>query len=105
MIELDLQRFEKLAQIFNMEFSGGAGVIDDGVQIVPEESPTDLTDDNDDSEQDKNSEEEQLQALEYEELKSIQLNIEEYIAANDLTDTIGTELTGEGLLIRVRTDI
>lgn len=110
MSEMDLKKFERLAYIFNTEFRSGAGVIEDGVDIVPEESPTDLLKDEEgeDEEKDKNENESELdeeQKLEYEQLKSIQESIDGYIVSNDLTDTIGTELTGEGLLIRIRTDI
>lgn len=109
MSEVDLQKFEKLAHVFNTEFHSGGGVVDDGMQIVPEPTPVDMIEDKksekDESEEEEEKELEELQVLEYEELKAIQMNIEEYINANDLADTIGTELTGEGLLIRVRTDI
>src|SRR5690625_7403840 len=32
-------------------------------------------------------------------------NIEEYITTNNITETLGTKLTSEGLLVTVRTDI
>lgn len=107
MSEIDVQKFERLAYIFQSEFMSGAGVIDDGVSIVPEESPVDLIEDKKDE---KNQESEEKDSLdpgmqEYEKLLSMQERIEEYIALNSLTETLGTKLTGEGLLITVRTDV
>jgi len=107
MSEIDLQKFQRLANVFNTEFHSGGGVIDDGMQIVPEPSPVDLEEDGEEDEQEEETDEplEEEQVLEYEELKSIQIDIDDYITENSLEDTIGTELTGEGLLIRIRTDI
>lgn len=120
MSEIDVKRFEKLAAVFRTEFSSsGEGIFDDGVSIVPEEEegdivPSEEPDDkeeskseDDDTEENEPDEENQalLQELELEELQSIQREIEEYIAANSLTDTIGTKLSSEGLLVTVRTDI
>src|SRR5690625_1267213 len=109
MSEIDIKKFERLAQIFKTEFTSGAGIIDEEASIVPRDEPLDASED--DSE-DRNKQEEQendelknLKAEEYEELLSIQQSIEDYIATNSLTDTLGTKLTSEGLLITVRPDI
>lgn len=93
MSEIDLQKFERLAYIFQTEFKGGAGIIDEGEHIVPEATPDELLDHDEKDDEDDSLQE--LQALEYEQLKSMQENIDEYIVSNDLADTIGTELTGE----------
>lgn len=110
MSEIDSKRFEQLAYIFQTEFTSGAGVIDDGVSIVPEEKPVQPIDESDKEDEKKEDEEkeDELDALgleEYEELLHMQENIEEYITTNSLTDTLGTKLTSEGLLVTVRTDI
>jgi len=114
MSEIDIKKFEQLAYIFQTEFTSGAGVIDDGVSIVPEEKPVQPIDDTDEEnekeeekEEDKKSEAEldKLGLEEYEELLHMQENIEEYITTNSLTETLGTKLTSEGLLVTVRTDI
>lgn len=102
MSEVDLQKFERLAYVFKSEFMSGAGVIDDGVSIVPEETPVDVIEDKEDEKEDAELQE---SVQEYEKLLSIQERIEDYIALNSLTDTLGTKLTGEGLLITVRTDV
>lgn len=110
MSEVDVKKFERLAYIFQSEFMSGAGVIDDGISIVPEESPVDLIEDKEDD-KDKKGEDEKEEDVpdkgqqEYEKLLAMKERIEEYIALNSLTETLGTKLTGEGLLITVRTDI
>lgn len=103
MSEVDVKKFEQLAYIFKTEFTSGAGVIDDGVSIIPEKGPVKITED--EEEQEEKNEEETAQFKEYQELKMIQEHIEKYIATNSLTETLGTKLTSEGLLITVRTDI
>ena len=103
MSEIDLQKFQRLAYIFETEFTSGAGIIDEGVNIVPEATPDELLDHEQEDEQEDDQALEELQAAqEYEQLKAIQEDIEEYIVSNDLIDTIGTELSGEGLLITIR---
>lgn len=105
MSEIDIKKFERLAYIFQSEFMSGAGVIDDGVSIVPEESPGDQVDEKKEDKKEKKDANIPESVREYEKLLSIQERIDEYIALNSLTDTLGTKLTGEGLLITVRTDI
>lgn len=106
MSEVDVQKFQRLAYIFQSEFMSGAGVIDDGVSIVPEETPVDLIEDLDKEDKEEKEDSQVTEsAQEYEKLLSIQERIEDYIALNSLTDTLGTKLTGEGLLITVRTDV
>src|SRR5690625_2468575 len=111
MSEVDVRKFERLAYIFQTEFMSGAGVIDDGVSIVPEETPVDLIEDEENDENDEMNEHELAEEqedpgiVELEKLLSMQERIEKYIALNSLTETLGTKLTGEGLLVTVRTDI
>lgn len=103
MSEVDVRKFEQLASIFKTEFTSGAGIIDEGVSITPEKTLDNINED--DEEKEEKTEEEIAQLKEYLELKEIQQNIEEYIATNSLTETLGTKLTSEGLLVTVRTDI
>src|SRR5690625_4188510 len=118
MSELDVKKFEQLSYIFQTEFTSGAGVVDEGISIVPEDEPIDTNkkedeeNDGDNSKAkddvDKRSEEDELaklRGLEFDKLRSMQKELEKYIALNSLTETIGTKLTGEGLLITVRTDV
>lgn len=114
MSEVDVRKFERLAYVFQSEFMAGSGIIDEGETIIPEETPADLVEDIEtgkDKDNDKDAEKEEEKdypdegVQEYEKLLAMQERIEEYIALNSLTDTLGTRLTGEGLLITVRTDI
>lgn len=106
MSEIDVKKFEKLASIFQTEFSSSSGLIHDGESIVPEKEPVDENqeDDKEDKEEGEASKETAV-AEEIEQLLAMQESIEDYIAANSLTDVLGTKLTGEGLLVTVRTDI
>lgn len=104
MSEIDVKRFERLAYIFQTEFVGGAGIIEDGMTIVPEDHPIAEEIENE-KDVDKDEDEKQLIKLEIEELLAMKQEIDEYIAANNLADTLETELTGEGLQITIRTDI
>src|SRR5690625_96904 len=96
MSEIDVKKFENLASIFKTEFTSGSGMIDEGVSIIPEQSPVDASEeekeDEDKEEKEKSQEEtiNNLQSKEYEELQSIQRSLEEYIARNSLTETLGT---------------
>lgn len=107
MSETDSRKFERLAEVFQAEFMAGSGIIDDGETIIPEETDDLIEDDetgkDKDHDEEKESTEEGIQ--EYEKLLALKERIEEYIALNSLTDTLGTKLTGEGLLITVRTDV
>lgn len=112
MSEVDVKKFERLAYIFQTEFTSGAGIVDDGVSIVPEETPVDLIEDPEVTEQDENEMEEETEAelnklgvLELEKLMAMKENIDKYIGLNNLTDILATKLTGDGLLITISTDI
>src|SRR5690625_6074137 len=41
MSEIDVKKFEQLSFIFQTEFTSGAGVVDEGISIVPEDEPID----------------------------------------------------------------
>src|SRR5690625_1211392 len=116
MSEIDVKKFEQLSYIFQTEFTSGAGVVDEGISIVPEDEPIDTNKKEDKEDDDKldqkanekDSEEDELaklRGLEFEKLRSMQQELEEYISLNSLTEVLGTRLTGEGLLITIRTDI
>ena len=104
MSEVDVKKFEKLAYIFETEFSDGGNSFDQSATIVPSHMPTKEELEEEPS-QDDSSEMDILAAMEYEKLQAMQSEVDEYIATNSLTDTLGTELTGEGLLVTVRTDV
>lgn len=102
MSEIDVKKFEKLASIFQTEFSSGGGIIDEGESIVPEQESLDS---NGESKQTEAEAKATAAAEDLEQLRAMQEDIETYIAFNSLTNTLGTKLTAEGLLVTVRTDI
>ena len=97
MSEIDVKKFESLASIFKSEFFTGGEMINDGEHIVPEEE-----DEQKENEKDEDKEE---AFKEFQQLLEMQQMIEEYIVDHDLADTLATQLSGEGLLVTVRTDI
>ena len=108
MSEIDIKRFENLAVIFKTEFSSSGGLINDGESIVPEKPPVDIEQGEADeaSDKDDKASQEDLDAVrDLAQLQAMQEDIEAYIAANSLTETLGTKLTEEGLFVTVRTDI
>lgn len=109
MSEVDVRKFEKLAYIFETEFASGGGIMDENSSLIPDEVPTEVDEDEappEETEQDAEKEDADLMAVqEYEKLKAMQADIDDYITTNSLTDTLGTKLTAEGLLVTVRTDI
>ena len=112
MSEVDSKKFQQLAAVFQTEFtSGDAGILDEEVSIVPDDTEPESTGDIIDEieeKKDKDDKDEALKSLESEEFQNLLAmkdEIDAYILKNRLDDIIGTQLTGEGLLITVRTDI
>lgn len=109
MSEVDSKKFQQLAAVFQTEFSSGdTGVLDEDKSIVPDDTNPETTGDIIDEIEEKDDKDEALKSLASEELQSllaIKEEIDAYILKNRLDDIIGTQLTGEGLLITIRTDI
>lgn len=104
MSEVDTKRFQELANIFETEFISGSGAIDEGMTLVPENHPNADGVDEDTADESELTEKE-LVKLELEELETMKQHIDDYITTNSLTDVLGTQLSGEGLFITVRTDV
>jgi len=109
MSELDVKKFEKLAQAFQGEFTE-ADILDESNQDSSDDILDDhkglVRDDNEAEADDENEKITDLDALEeYQKLKQMQKEIDEYIGSNSLQETLGTKLTADGLLISVRTDV
>ncbi|MGM8211553.1 flagellar motor protein MotB [Virgibacillus sp. W0430] len=99
--ELDTKRFKELSHIFQNEFSGGQGIIEDGERPVPKEGPIEPNKDEKEQEEHK----EKYMEDNPDQLEAIQTQVDSYIAANHLTDVLHTKLTGDGLLITIKTDV
>ncbi|MGM8364899.1 flagellar motor protein MotB [Virgibacillus sp. W0181] len=101
--ELDTQKFKELSRVFENEFSGGQGIIQDGQSPSPQEGP--IAPNKDEKEQGDKKEKEKEVKEEPNQLEKIQRQVEAYIAENSLTGVLDTTLTGEGLLISIKTDV
>ena len=103
---VNAQKFQMLSRVFNDIFIGGEGVMD-----YPQPSPQDDSassyglkkeDNPEESELDKQK---QLQKLDQEELKQIQVKINQYISDKNLQEKFDTSLTDEGLLLTIRDNV
>lgn len=110
MSEVDVQKYRQLSAVFKSEFTGaGPGILDKGSSNHDIEVPIQKQDEKDkekDTEKDKEKQIEKNRGkLELQRLEEIQRKINGYIKENNLTESIGTKLTDEGLLITILNDI
>ncbi|MGP4105810.1 flagellar motor protein MotB [Virgibacillus sp. L01] len=103
MSELDAKKYEELSRVFNSEFSGGEGILEESNSTI--EMPQDVEEDEEETE--KPEEEEKLSNSEQElkKLEMLQQRINKYINENNLSEKLGTNLNGEGLLITIINDV
>ncbi len=101
MSDINAEKYERLSQVFESEFSaGGIGILEQNKQ--PTEIPTTQKEDNENEENDENKEKSKTNSqLELEKLQGIQLSINAYIQEQHLEGDIETKLTDEGLLITI----
>lgn len=94
MSEIDVEKYEKLSQVFNNEFSGGQGIFENSDSPVdtPKEAPAET-----------NKEEKEKRELT--ELEGLQKRINNYIEKSKLSEVLGTKLTDEGLLITILNNV
>ncbi|RDI42246.1 flagellar motor protein MotB [Falsibacillus pallidus] len=106
---VDAQKFQLLSNVFNDIFIGGEGVMD-----YPQPSPEDDTakthglkqaDPVEQQTQTDLQKKEQLHKLDQEELKQIQVKINQYIQQKGLKEKFDTSLTDEGLLLTIRDNV
>lgn len=94
MSQIDSEKYEALSQVFNEELAGGSGMLDGGSSPIGDsgkEAENDSTDEGDGGSE--------------ENLEDLQAEVEQYIESNELSDSIGTKLSDEGLLISIFTDV
>ncbi|MEN1970045.1 flagellar motor protein MotB [Lentibacillus sp. N15] len=102
--QIDAEKYEQLSQVFKNEFSGGGGITK-GMNHSSK-LPNKSTDSPHKTDADKKDEKaEQKGNDEWEQLKKLQLKVNDYIATNNLTNDLETQLTEEGLLITIRNNI
>ncbi|MBC5637935.1 flagellar motor protein MotB [Ornithinibacillus sp. BX22] len=97
MSEIDVKKYEELSTFFRSEFSSG----DKGIMEHPVPSP-ELKEQQEVEEQNQNHKDGQH---ELQNLQELQKRIDAYIQENGLTESLGTNLSGEGLMITIKNDI
>ncbi|AIF44202.1 flagellar motor protein MotB [Virgibacillus sp. SK37] len=102
MSEVDTQKYKELSQVFNNEFSGGQGILE---EKDPTEQPLPAPQPEQEKEKNKKEDEQnQNSAMEKEQLQTVKENINAYIKKRNLTDVLQTQLSDEGLLITISND-
>ncbi|TFD99615.1 flagellar motor protein MotB [Jeotgalibacillus salarius] len=115
---VDEAKFNQMSQVFNEIFAGGDNVLDYASLVETEDTEDDIDNAEGADPEELTEEEQQMQeflqeqseledavAADFEELRGIQGQINEYIAANSLGDQFDTELTDEGLLLTIRDNV
>jgi chemotaxis protein MotB len=101
MSEIDAQKFKQMASAFRNEFQSGTGVMEEQAAIpTPDSNP--IPDSKETltlSENEKKQLEEAKK--EFEALEELQKNINAFISANNLTTSLQTQLTENGLLVTI----
>lgn len=102
MSEVDSQKYSQLAEIFKSEFSDGKGILENGDEPI---DPPLESDQNDEPAEDADQEIQNKHTEELEQLQGLQKEINNYIIEGELSETLETLLTDEGLLITILNDI
>ncbi|MEC5422904.1 flagellar motor protein MotB [Virgibacillus sp. C22-A2] len=108
MSDLDAQKYKELSLIFQSEFGSGSSILDESSDPIeiPESTNQDTEEEEEkDEETEVEKEKEENEARELLHLQELRDRINNYIATNELTDVLGTELLDEGLLITIVNDI
>ncbi|WP_047980871.1 flagellar motor protein MotB [Ornithinibacillus contaminans] len=102
MSEIDTKKYEELAAVFRNEFSSGDEGIMDNPSPIP---PTEVRPEQKDKEEEHDKEETEEGTTELLNLQELQERINQYINENNLTDSLATQLSEEGLMISIKNDI
>ncbi|WP_430790666.1 flagellar motor protein MotB [Virgibacillus flavescens] len=103
MSSVDAEKFEELAKVFEGEFSGGVGILENSESTIKNqnESTVELEkDEKKDEEQPLSDKEKELN-----ELEKLQEKINTYIEKNNLSGVLKTSLSEGGLLISIVNDV
>lgn len=103
MSEIDAQKYDSLMQVFENEFKGGVGILENS-NGTREQVPAPQKDDDDEGEDEEDPDNEQG-LNELQKLKQLQQQINQYIEENDLSEVLGTKLSDEGLLVTISNDV
>lgn len=104
MSQIDVQKYDALSSVFKSEFSGGGSILD---VPAPGEDRIDLLPREDEEEEEEVDPEDEARnsSMELNTLREIQDEINQYILDNDLSESLETVLTNEGLFIQILSDI
>lgn len=110
MSEIDTQKYRELSQVFKNEFSGGKGILEYNDSPVKHEEGSIEEEDaakvaDDEKEEDEGEKEKSKAVAEREELEALRQKINNYIKEGNLTESLETALTDEGLLITILNDV
>ncbi|MFS0674166.1 flagellar motor protein MotB [Ornithinibacillus sp. 179-J 7C1 HS] len=100
MSEIDVKKYEELAAIFRSEFSSGDDGLMENPAPTPEIEPQEV-----EEEGEKPEEESDEGKTEHQNLQELQRKIDSYIQENNLTASLETNLSGEGLMISIKNDV
>jgi len=96
--DISKDKFNAMAQSFSVAFSGSPSVFDNNATIAPEaDAPKP-----DQSKTEKEKEKEQAHLKETLQLLEVKKQLDKYIQKNNLVGDLSTDLTEDGLLIRIK---
>lgn len=98
MSEIDVQKYEEMSAFFKSEFSSG----DKGIMEHPIPVPEVEEQEKEEKEKEEKPDEAREELLN---LQELQKKINNYIAKNNLTESLETKLSDEGLMISIKNDI
>lgn len=102
MSEIDTKKYEELSAVFRNEFASGNDGIMDNPSPIP---PTEVSPETKDKEEEHDKEKTEEGTTELLNLQELQERINNYINENNLTASLATQLSEEGLMITIKNDI
>lgn len=101
MSDINAQKYQQLIQVFQSEFSGSSGVVEENSNITKPE-PDEIMKD---AVKDENKNTKDQGAKELQKLQALQDKIDNYIKKNNLSEVLHTKLSGEGLMVSISNDV
>ncbi|WP_075980090.1 flagellar motor protein MotB [Bacillus massilinigeriensis] len=104
---VDAQKFQSLSSAFSQVFSSGTGIMN-FPSPMPEKDAQSYDPETDKGENEYKEDEDnknKLQQSEREQLAVVQHKVQQYIKENNLENKLDTSLSGEGLLVTIRSNV
>lgn len=105
---VDAQKFQAMSSAFSEAFSSGTGIFDFPSPMPQKEAESLLEEQKDKGENEHREDQQDAkkeQNLDQEELAEVQEKVQSYIKKNNLEDKLDTSLSGEGLLVTIRSNV